>query len=865
MRSAISLFIIAFAYYAFAKLGLSFATLNSSASPFWPATGFGIWVVNRYGKKALISVAFGAFLANAQTDVPLGAAAVMAIGNMLEALCAHLIFNRIHRAEKDYGPVMFALAVAAASFVASMVSASVGVTSLKVFSVISMDAVAASWVTWWAGDVIGGLYVLPALSIFQDRARAKESQTVGTAMVLVVFACCWVLLTTAEGVPYLCFGVPLLLAFAYHAGRATTYAIALAIAASGIFFTKVGLGPFRHGTANVNLLNMQIFLGTVAVCVLFMDTIKRLGFVRYPLFILFGGALLGAIWTAHFSAQEEVRDQKRFAKLAAKNTELVRHRIEGYVHGLTGAVAHVSAKTASSPSDWSALDPESWRDFVSALNLSESYPGVHGLGIIYRVPSKDRARYLSYARSRIPGFSIHSVPRSGGMGSEGNRRSSEPFVITLLEPLASNLTAIGLDVSSESHRRVAAELAARNRSAALTRPITLVQDAKIGPAFLLYMPFYRGERHIGWVYAPFALSRFMESVTFESPQEIGYSISFSDPSSDHRGAPAYASVGELGRLGSPQEETTIDVAQQQIRMQWYRLPGFVSVHDSTSAWVSAMVLIISLATACLVANLQAVHARASAMALSMTRDLERHREAAQQASKMAALGNMAAGIAHEVNTPLAVIATHAWIIEKNLSQGEADVQELTSRIGKIKSTITRITQIIEGLKAFCGSGRGLPKKNTSIRTIVDGVLPLCQEKFLRNGVELIVDPIPQATIAVVEVQVEQVLMNLLSNALDAVSTFEQRWVRVGFRSEEGAVAITVTDSGNGIPKSVVDRMMEPFFTTKQVGKGMGLGLSISKGIMEEHGGELRYDEASAKTTFVMRLPLAKSGHSAVAA
>lgn len=104
-------------------------------------------------------------------------------------------------------------------------------------------------------------------------------------------------------------------------------------------------------------------------------------------------------------------------------------------------------------------------------------------------------------------------------------------------------------------------------------------------------------------------------------------------------------------------------------------------------------------------------------------------------------------------------------------------------------------------------------------------------------------------------QISQVLLNLLSNAIDAVEKSNEKWIELRGFTRDHSVFITVTDSGKGIPPVVASRLMEPFFTTKEVGKGTGLGLSISKRIIEEYRGQLYYDTSSPQTRFVIELPI----------
>ena len=106
-------------------------------------------------------------------------------------------------------------------------------------------------------------------------------------------------------------------------------------------------------------------------------------------------------------------------------------------------------------------------------------------------------------------------------------------------------------------------------------------------------------------------------------------------------------------------------------------------------------------------------------------------------------------------------------------------------------------------------------------------------------------------------EISQVLVNLLINALDAVQSLKEKWVRLEVDHQEDSVTVAVTDSGAGIPPEINDRMFEPLFTTKPTGMGTGLGLSISKRIIERHGGTLMIDRSSPHTRFMVRSPAAR--------
>lgn len=224
-------------------------------------------------------------------------------------------------------------------------------------------------------------------------------------------------------------------------------------------------------------------------------------------------------------------------------------------------------------------------------------------------------------------------------------------------------------------------------------------------------------------------------------------------------------------------------------------------------------------------------------------------------AKMAALGEMAGGMAHEINNPLAIISGHTMILRKMQTFGELDDTSLGNSLLKIDDTCQRIAKIVKGLRAFSRDTANDPKVEISIYKIIEDTLDLCQQRLTNNSIKLTIDIKNEFNILCRPVQITQVLLNLLNNAMDAINHQKDKWIKIKVQTLGEKLIVTVTDSGNGINASVVDRMMEPFFTTKDPGKGTGLGLSISKGIIEDHGGHLRYETYQGHTQFQIELPV----------
>lgn len=247
--------------------------------------------------------------------------------------------------------------------------------------------------------------------------------------------------------------------------------------------------------------------------------------------------------------------------------------------------------------------------------------------------------------------------------------------------------------------------------------------------------------------------------------------------------------------------------------------------------------------------------RKSAELLEMNQTLAEQQKLLAHSAKMSALGEMAGGIAHEINSPLAIITVHANQVERLCTRGALTPDFITREAQLIARTAKRIGDIIKGLRAFAREGSNDPFEPAAVNTIINDALVLCQTRFRNHDVDLQVPDVPdELTIRCRSVQITQVLLNLLANAYDAVVDLKDKWVRVEVEEEGDHLRIMVTDSGTGIAPQIQDKIMQPFFTTKEVGRGTGLGLSISKGIVEAHKGTLQFDDAHPNTRFVVTLP-----------
>lgn len=224
-------------------------------------------------------------------------------------------------------------------------------------------------------------------------------------------------------------------------------------------------------------------------------------------------------------------------------------------------------------------------------------------------------------------------------------------------------------------------------------------------------------------------------------------------------------------------------------------------------------------------------------------------------SRLAALGEMAGGLAHELNTPLAVMLLTVEQLQAQEREGQLPRERLMRGLSRLESTLGRVTRIMKSLRNFARDGEGDAPEPVRLGGFIEDVLYFCRERILNHGIRLNVQiPAPEAEARLGTTQLAQVLLNLLNNAHDAVVGQELAWIEVSAEVVGDGVRFAVTDSGPGIREDLRARIFEPFFTTRPVGQGTGLGLPISKGLIERMGGRLRLDVGAPSTRFVVELP-----------
>jgi two-component system, NtrC family, sensor kinase len=244
----------------------------------------------------------------------------------------------------------------------------------------------------------------------------------------------------------------------------------------------------------------------------------------------------------------------------------------------------------------------------------------------------------------------------------------------------------------------------------------------------------------------------------------------------------------------------------------------------------------------------------NSMVRSIAERDERLQESAKkitESKKLATLGQLAAGIAHEINNPLGGIVMYSHMLKEDLVK-----EQNRENVEKIAHEADRCKTIVKGLLDFARQTKP-ERTESSINHVMNEVVALLEQQAIFHNIKIVRELSPSVPLIEVDVgQMQEVLMNLVLNAAQAMDGEGTLTLKTGLSEDASYVEIEVRDTGPGIPPDKIDKIFEPFYTTKEVGRGTGLGLSIAYGIVERHHGSISVEsEVGVGTTFLVRLPV----------
>jgi PAS domain S-box-containing protein len=609
-------------YLALARLGLSFAHLQESASPIWPASGFAVAGLVIAGPRLFPAILLGAFVANSLVGGPVTALPI-ALGNTLEALAGYWLIRRLGALNVDFFPLTRTASIASAALVATPLSALAGVATLAAAGALGSAQVEQVAFTWWTGDMLGILLLTPLLLQINEalaRRQAWDGQQVVTAILCILAAPA----LTSPAFDRVGFDPAIFLALAAMIGAlrwggpiAASLSI-LATAGFWILATSAGSGPFAANDANAALLNMQIMLAAFAIATMILAEKQRVG-SPIPIIAFLTGILLTAAVFFGIRYNQQQIDERHLINVSARIQGHIQERIGTYANALQGGASLYAASRY--------VNKLEWRRYVESLDMQRRYPGIRGLGVVLPA-DKSSATAFVYAmrKDNTPDFTIKPIPDV----LPEDTPFMQHFVVVYIEPVAGNEAAIGLDLASEPRRRAAALMSRETGNPAITSRITLVQDDRHEAGFLLFVPMYREPTGSstpemlrwyfhGWIYVPFTARDFFASAMIAESAEVRlriYDGAHADPAEL-----VYDSAGDAAAVFRASHRSQMLLFGHDFTVEWQETAAFARQDPLLPIALSAAFVLLSGLLAAFIATLLSQKDRAIHFADRMSAEL----------------------------------------------------------------------------------------------------------------------------------------------------------------------------------------------------------------------------------------------------
>lgn len=821
-------------YFILGYFGLGLATINRNVSPIWPASGFAIGALALFGRQFFPAVFIGSFLVNMSTETNLIGMTGVALGNMLEALVGHFLVT--YALKKNYFKVYSEFfAIVCAAIVSSLVSSCIGIGTLYSIGVIPDKNLSTAIYTWWSGNAIGITLLLPLfleiLSSDEDRNRFSKRRLIyGSILLAVIASSIYFVFVRGLNQSFAWSLSPFLILSGMILGRIFSRILLIILAFLITALTASGFGPFEQGNTNANLIYVQTLLASYAFAVLFvkpLHTDYKIN-TKYIVGLMFGWITLFAVifMTSSIEKHHTLDDLHKSTNSAIRALSRLEGRYEAMLKG-TSALFQVSDNVTK----------DEWRTYVQSIELENYFDAIYGLGYVQFVEKKDVRKFEKENDIKIKYFA-----------PEFTEQYDHYLIMKFIEPYDRNKAAIGYDMGSSPERRKTVLQSLDERQPIATEIMTLIQDPEKRKGFIVINPvFNKKNEYIGFVSAPVIaeifFGRYLEQFSYNLRVRISYKddivFQMNDFPEKSIQQNVYYKKRNLLIFGLP------------LVVEFYPTETFFALHSGSSAALALLLNMFMLFIAAFLLEQLTFSQKAEKIVEDRTKELEISKIQLINSSKMASLGEMASGMAHEINNPLAIIQGKVQVVTMMLQDLHVKQPTVFEEINKIKTTTDRIDKIVKGLRNFSRASNNDPFEPISLRKLMDETLDLCFEKFKAHGIDLKIKNVPDVSILCRPSQISQVFINLLNNASDAIEELRQKWIEIDFKVEGNRVAIYITDSGTGIPPEIAQRIMEPFFTTKEVRKGTGLGLSIAKSIIETHHGVIWLDQKHTHTRFVI--------------
>ncbi|GAB4021995.1 MAG: hypothetical protein Fur0010_25140 [Bdellovibrio sp.] len=487
--------------------------------------------------------------------------------------------------------------------------------------------------------------------------------------------------------------------------------------------------------------------------------------------------------------------------------------------------------------------------------------GVFAIAWAPRVSFENLNEFTKDIKKIYPNFNIIERNELGEFTNVAKR--SFYFPVVYAEPFEEGRKgAIGFDLTSQLDRRLAILQSMDRGTVVATAPIKLVSDDQKQDGIVIFLPVYKSRikkfENFQGVYL--LAVRFVDVIQLVDQSIINQFDYFevNDITDATAPQPLFSNNPDqkldFGDQGIAIKQR-VSFAQRIYEVKTYS--SFVSLYSSLT-WTLWLALAFGmLLTGVLGAFILMLFGRSRLLEIEVAKvsaEINQQRLKMEEISRFRSLGIMAGGVAHEINNPLMIITGNASVLNKMLEKENVKNPKVYESLGKINKTVERISRIVKGLLTLSRDSSQDPMESVSVAKLIDLGCLLLGEKFKAYGIPLRFSGDMDAQLECKVAQVSQIFTALLQNSIEAVKNQNSSWVEVKAIDHGDSLAIEVVDSGSGLSIDVQEKLFTPFFTTKDVGEGTGLGLSIARGVVESHGGTLRYDSTCPNTKFVVVLP-----------
>jgi len=867
--------VFALSYLGSGMLGLFLIDMAHPVAAFWPTAGLAVAAMLSRRFSLWPGLGVGAFVLTLTFLHSVAAALGTAAASMLVGWTGAFIYRRLHKVlmMEPFTDVVTWLAVAC---LAPVIPALLGASTLWETGLLAGSKFWPVVMTWWAGDAIGILAVGPLICSSQwwkGNWRIRPLMLLkGFLLATAGVVVCYFVFYMPEGSLFLFLTFPLLLLATLGFGGQGARWGALGIIIFITLAARNGQTPFAISGQSGPFLQFEAFLLMVALTAQMLAALEKAGSLRLPGLVLLIGWAVGG-WLFSVLQSERMRlDAFQLDALISECQAAIKARMETYVNALQAGASLFEASEF--------VEREEWKRFTESLDLADRYPGIHGLGVIFPLKESDKEKYLAqYSLGRE--LSIRPLPGAGSVLPDP--AGWKYFVITYLEPEATNLAAIGLDIASEAKRQHAARVARDYGIPQISGRITLIQDHDKRAGFILFVPMYLpGREHDtvhsrrtnfrGWIFAPFIFESFLNGVL--GNLEIEVSLQLFEGLSTEPSERIFHSGHDTGQ---PFVRTTVlQLGGRQFTCGWTPGPDFkTAVRDPL--WNAGILALIPILLAGLVTTLQVSGRRATELVDERTHELKEvnerleveilERKAAEQSALNArataetankAKSEFLATMSHEIRTPMnGVIGYTDLLVDSKLSD------EQRGWANNIQSSGRTLLAIINDILDFSKIEAGKLELEhivfdplAAVREVIDlsdGLatqknLPLYLERPTALPTQIVGDP----------TRFKQILLNLVSNAIKFTESGAIR-IRLEWASDPDRLQVSVSDTGLGIPEDKRDQLFQRFSqvdssTTRRYG-GTGLGLAICRHLVELMAGTISVtSELGAGTIITFEIP-----------